>query len=204
MKRCLLAFLLLALATPVGATPVTLTGASLIAPACGWSAALPLPPLGGAVFSGLGPFAPACAGLTAAFDLGPGASSLISRSLIHYVDGLDNPFTAVVLNSEFRTTGGGTREVFALAPPLGHSVLGLFFTLALPEDAFGTGAGQTFTRIGDGGLYFFDLIYPFAAEDPVAPTPEPTTLLLWGTGAGGLALARWYRRRLGRLEKGVE
>ena len=35
--------------------------------------------------------------------------------------------------------------------------------------------------------------------DPLDPaptaTPEPATLLLWGTSMGGLALARWYRRR---------
>lgn len=34
------------------------------------------------------------------------------------------------------------------------------------------------------------LSYDFAA-----PTPEPTTLLLWGTSAAGLGLARWRRRR---------
>jgi hypothetical protein len=27
------------------------------------------------------------------------------------------------------------------------------------------------------------------------PTPEPTTLLLWGTGAAGLGVARWVKRR---------
>ena len=26
-------------------------------------------------------------------------------------------------------------------------------------------------------------------------TPEPTTLVLWGTGAAGLGVARWVRRR---------
>ncbi len=36
------------------------------------------------------------------------------------------------------------------------------------------------------------LSYPFAA--PPAPVPEPTTLLLFGTTAAGLGLARWRQR----------
>ncbi|HEY7251641.1 MAG TPA: PEP-CTERM sorting domain-containing protein [Methylomirabilota bacterium] len=41
----------------------------------------------------------------------------------------------------------------------------------------------------------------FEASDPdLAPTPEPATLLLLGTTAGGLALARWRRSRQARQE----
>ena len=31
----------------------------------------------------------------------------------------------------------------------------------------------------------------------LAPSPEPTTLLLWGMGAAGVGVARWRRRRRG-------
>jgi hypothetical protein len=33
------------------------------------------------------------------------------------------------------------------------------------------------------------------ASAQLEPTPEPATLLLWGTGAAGLGLARWVKRR---------
>jgi hypothetical protein len=32
----------------------------------------------------------------------------------------------------------------------------------------------------------------------IDPVPEPTTLVFWGTGAAGLGLARWRRRRTGQ------
>ncbi len=35
----------------------------------------------------------------------------------------------------------------------------------------------------------------FQAEFDLAPTPEPTTLLLWSTTLSGLGFARWRRRR---------
>ena len=35
--------------------------------------------------------------------------------------------------------------------------------------------------------------------DPLAAVPEPTTFLLWGTTAAGLALARWRRRYRGTI-----
>jgi len=36
---------------------------------------------------------------------------------------------------------------------------------------------------------------PADVSATLAPTPEPTTLLLFGTTAGGLGLVRWHRRR---------
>jgi hypothetical protein len=36
---------------------------------------------------------------------------------------------------------------------------------------------------------------------PLEPTPEPTTLLLFGTSAAGLGLARWRQRRHGRFSE---
>jgi hypothetical protein len=34
-----------------------------------------------------------------------------------------------------------------------------------------------------------------SASYTISPVPEPTTLLLWGTGAAGLGVARWLKRR---------
>jgi hypothetical protein len=44
--------------------------------------------------------------------------------------------------------------------------------------------------IGSGEFWEWD-----TAQFDFQPIPEPVTLLLWGTGAAGLGLARWYRRR---------
>jgi hypothetical protein len=62
-----------------------------------------------------------------------------------------------------------------------------------PQGLFGsyTGTGpatMTFTRFF--GYWFFE-----SGVAEIHPTPEPATLLLWGTSAAGLGLARWYRRR---------
>jgi hypothetical protein len=60
--------------------------------------------------------------------------------------------------------------------------------------------GVGFSGTGHGE---FDLVWqadqqawlPLRAEGYIAATPEPATLLLWGTSAAGLGLVRWYRRR---------
>jgi hypothetical protein len=54
------------------------------------------------------------------------------------------------------------------------------------------------TRVGELTRTTVDL-WLWKPEDgpspPVNPTPEPTTLLLWGTGAAGLGAVRWWKRR---------
>jgi hypothetical protein len=62
-----------------------------------------------------------------------------------------------------------------------------------PQGLFGsyTGTGpatMTFVRFAD--FWFFE-----SGVAEIHPTPEPATLLLWGTSAAGLGLARWCRRR---------
>jgi hypothetical protein len=73
---------------------------------------------------------------------------------------------------------------------------------------FDAAAASAITFVGSvgfsgSGLGEFDLVWladkqawlPLRAEGYIAATPEPATLLLWGTSAAGLGLARWYRRR---------
>lgn len=52
--------------------------------------------------------------------------------------------------------------------------------------------GQT-CFLGEDSCTYFGLGMDF--DFAPAPVPEPATLLLWGTGAAGLGLARWIRRR---------
>jgi hypothetical protein len=58
------------------------------------------------------------------------------------------------------------------------------------NDGYITGIGN---NIGSGSL-------DVSVNDDLAPVPEPATLLLFGTTAGGLALARWRRSRQARQE----
>ena len=52
--------------------------------------------------------------------------------------------------------------------------------------------GQT-CFLGEDSCTYFGLGMDF--DFAPAPVPEPATLLLWGTGAAGLGVARWIRRR---------
>ncbi len=54
--------------------------------------------------------------------------------------------------------------------------------------------------LSDAPTSFFSLLDALAQADEgiaadLAATPEPTTVLLWGTTFAGLGLARWRRRR---------
>jgi hypothetical protein len=87
------------------------------------------------------------------------------------------------------------------------------------ETVFSASAGATILQYAPGSLTpsrefisfsgtgrgEFDLLWqpnenhppgwlPLRAEGFIAATPEPATLLLWGTSAAGLGLARWRRR----------
>ena len=61
------------------------------------------------------------------------------------------------------------------------------------DDFFGfqaSGPGRITVAQGQGDQWDF-----LFAETRIDPLPEPATLLLFGTTAPGLGLARWYRRR---------
>lgn len=80
---------------------------------------------------------------------------------------------------------------------------GNFFGLTT---GLGPGAGSAITGwrgSGATGTYSIRLgISDDFTGNPVAPAlvPEPTTLLLWGTTAAGLGIARWRQRRRGRQQ----
>ena len=164
-----LALVLVLLAwTPVAAVPVAFgpqSNAFLVALSCGWFAPLALSP---------GPFAPACGGLEVAIALLPGDPTVLFGTFAFYPDGFES-HQAKLVSQEIRTTVGG-EERFSITP-VGSG--DYFFALALPVEAH---------------IYFFELLAP-PPGIPLEPVPEPATLLLWGTSAAGLTLARWYRRR---------
>jgi hypothetical protein len=93
------------------------------------------------------------------------------------------------------------RYPFSIEPQFGPGLntlhrFGGTFTNAGPDDyvVYGLrGAGHvdlTLVQRADGEAWVFQ-----QAEWVIEPTPEPATLLLWGTAAAGLGVARWVRRR---------
>jgi hypothetical protein len=94
------------------------------------------------------------------------------------------------LNADPRAINQGDSGLFEIgAGPT--SVTGKAGTLWLGfNDGYVTGINNNF---GTGSV-------DVNLDADLAPTPEPATLLLFGTTAGGLALVRWRRRRQARQE----
>jgi hypothetical protein len=94
------------------------------------------------------------------------------------------------LNADPRVINQGDSGLFEIgAGPT--SVTGKTGTLWLGfNDGYVTGTIENF---GSGSV-------DVSVNADLAPSPEPATLLLFGTTAGGLALARWRRRRQARQD----
>ena len=76
-----------------------------------------------------------------------------------------------------------------LFPPTSYELQGHgVFTLPLHRASFGP---LEFWK-ADGAIF-----------EILEPTPEPATLILWGTGAAGLGLLRWSRRRREHVGQGA-
>jgi hypothetical protein len=148
-------------------TPVQLYGwAWLIAPDCRWAMTLLASP---------GPFTTPCDGLTVNIETTREPTTNPETPMWLTVQGSEGGETLPVLWRESRMIPGGETERFAL--PLGLPEH-MRITLALPTELHS---------------YDFTLHIATGQEPDLAATPEPATLLLVGTGAAGLGVARWVR-----------
>jgi hypothetical protein len=98
--------------------------------------------------------------------------------------------------------GNATLDLNGLPREIFQDDAGLFAIGDGPQTLSGR-AGRLWLGINDGyGSETSDnggsVSVNVAVTSELAPVPEPATLLLFGTTAGGLALARWRRRRQGQ------
>jgi hypothetical protein len=89
------------------------------------------------------------------------------------------------LPNDFNASWGGSQFFSQTNIPLGE-----YQTFTFKEVGQGPSTVLQFGFRNDPGFLGLDDV----AVDPVNPTPEPTTLLLFGTTAVGIGLARWRRR----------
>jgi hypothetical protein len=96
------------------------------------------------------------------------------------------------LPNDFNASWAGTSFFSQTSIPVGE-----YQTFAFKEIAQGSSAILQFGFRNDPGFLGLDDVAVVNALDDIAvnPTPEPATLLLFGTTMAGLGLARWRQRR---------
>jgi PEP-CTERM motif-containing protein len=142
---------------------------------------------------------------------GPGAGFRSSSSAFVIADGSASLFNFNTTSVTFPLTVSFTRNMSASIGPGDFAVSSTGLLLAVdavalisdvttckPTCDITNSGSQTFLlglTPGSHSLNFDVSAIGSAASGSFAPTPEPTTLLLFGTTAAGLGLARWRQRR---------